>query len=249
MFMSMYLEYDAERAIGYIYGLGMLISIILIVIIQLLFNKSALHSWNLFLVFTILGLAGLLFDNTLLINAGSFSYGIGDGFGYVTLLYLLGGAVKRSESLRMFRFVCLVDFFEYVILVYVVDVIFAKIELPSQYIAFAIVLALVCACMCFSPVLQKRLFTVDWSDDLHLIDMGKFEESAIVEEVVEQDDLGLTPRETQVFTLLLTDMSPKQIASELKISMGTYNFHSANLYRKLDIQSRTELFSKYADRR
>lgn len=60
------------------------------------------------------------------------------------------------------------------------------------------------------------------------------------------DGLGLTPREKQIFNLMLTEMSVKQIMTELEISRGTFNFHTANLYRKLGIQSRTELFAKYS---
>jgi DNA-binding CsgD family transcriptional regulator len=248
MFMSMYIEYDTERVIGYIYGIGMLVSVALIFILQLLFNRSALHGWNLFLTFTILGLGGLLFSNTFLVNFGSFSYGVGDGFGYVVILYLLGGAIKRSESLRMFRIACFINFIEYAPLVLGIDLIFAKVDLPNHYVAFAIVLALVCVCVCFSPLLQKRLFAADWMDDYHMIDVGKYEESRIVEVAVARDVLSLTPREKQLFTLMLTDLPPKQIASELRISMGTVNFHSANLYRKLNIQSRAELFHKYSNR-
>jgi DNA-binding CsgD family transcriptional regulator len=245
-FMSLFLEYDYDLAVGYVYGLGMFIANILIVIIQLMFNKSALHGWNLFLTFTLLGLAGLLFNNSILINGGSFAYGVGDGLGYIVILYLLGGAIKRSESLRMFRLTCLIYFIIYVPLVYGTDVIFAQIELPSQYIAFAIVLILICLSMCFSPVLSKRLFSVDWTDDYHMIDMGKFEELSTVVAVDTSEHLGLTPREKQIFTLLLTEYSAKQIAIELKISISTVNFHTANLYRKLEIQSRTELFAKYS---
>jgi DNA-binding CsgD family transcriptional regulator len=57
--------------------------------------------------------------------------------------------------------------------------------------------------------------------------------------------LGLSPREKEIFTLLLTDMAAKQIACTLKISYSSVNFHSNNLYRKLGIQSRVELFSKF----
>ena len=60
------------------------------------------------------------------------------------------------------------------------------------------------------------------------------------------DGLGLTPREKQIFTMMQTEMSVKQIMTELEISRGTFNFHTANLYRKLGIQSRTELFAKYS---
>jgi two-component system nitrate/nitrite response regulator NarL len=59
------------------------------------------------------------------------------------------------------------------------------------------------------------------------------------------DGVKLTPREKQIFALLLTDAAAKQIATKLNISVGTYNTHTRNLYRKLGIQSRIELFSKY----
>ncbi len=68
-----------------------------------------------------------------------------------------------------------------------------------------------------------------------------------MEEIVRQTiPDGLTRRETEIFTLLLTDADKNMIVDTLKISSGTYNFHVTNLYRKLDIQSRPELFAKYA---
>ena len=63
----------------------------------------------------------------------------------------------------------------------------------------------------------------------------------------EENKQGLTPRETEVFTMLLTDASPKQIAASLGVSYSTVNFHSKNLYRKLNIHSRTELFAKFGN--
>ncbi|GHV84574.1 hypothetical protein AGMMS50230_01820 [Spirochaetia bacterium] len=58
-------------------------------------------------------------------------------------------------------------------------------------------------------------------------------------------EMKLSTRETEVFTLLLTEAPVKQIAHTLKISYSGVNFHTKNLYRKLGIQSRTELFAKF----
>jgi DNA-binding CsgD family transcriptional regulator len=55
----------------------------------------------------------------------------------------------------------------------------------------------------------------------------------------------LSPREKEVFDLLLTDMPIKQIAYTLKLSYSGVNFHIKNLYHKLSIQSRTELLIKF----
>jgi DNA-binding CsgD family transcriptional regulator len=66
------------------------------------------------------------------------------------------------------------------------------------------------------------------------------------EELQYYDNLtGLTSRELEIFNLLLTGLPAKQIAGELALSEPGANFHIKNLYRKLGIQSRTELLVKY----
>ena len=103
-------------------------------------------------------------------------------------------------------------------------------------------------CFLFLPILQEKLFQTDWTDGYHMADMPLYSQVfAEVEQVNEESALGLTPREMEVFTMLLTDASPKQIAATLGVSYATVNFHSKNLYRKLEIQSRTELFAKYSN--
>jgi len=59
---------------------------------------------------------------------------------------------------------------------------------------------------------------------------------------------NLTVRETEIFNLLLTNLSNKEIASKMELSYSGVNFHTNNLYRKLGIQSRTELFAKFVDK-
>ena len=59
------------------------------------------------------------------------------------------------------------------------------------------------------------------------------------------DRYNLTPREKEIIKLLLTGKAPKEIAYNLNISYATVIFHTNNLYRKLGIQSRAELFAKF----
>jgi len=68
---------------------------------------------------------------------------------------------------------------------------------------------------------------------------------AETEKINIRDNLNLTPREQEIFTMLLDGKSPKEIASILKVSYDTVGFHQKNLYRKLGIQSRAELFARY----
>jgi DNA-binding CsgD family transcriptional regulator/tetratricopeptide (TPR) repeat protein len=60
------------------------------------------------------------------------------------------------------------------------------------------------------------------------------------------DPLGLTPRERQVYRLLLEGMSNAAIAARLHRSPRTVEHHVANVLAKLDVGSRVELLSQHA---
>jgi len=50
----------------------------------------------------------------------------------------------------------------------------------------------------------------------------------------------LTKRELQLLKLLVTDLSPQEIAAKLVISPGTVHTHTKNVYRKLDVNKRAD---------
>lgn len=52
--------------------------------------------------------------------------------------------------------------------------------------------------------------------------------------------LGLTPRECEVLDLLTEGQSNKEIARSLKLTPNTVKTHVTNLYRKLDVNKRTQ---------
>jgi len=55
----------------------------------------------------------------------------------------------------------------------------------------------------------------------------------------------LSAREKEIFKLLLTDSPIKNIAKTLDITVSGIRFHSDNLYAKLGVKNRIELFAKY----
>jgi DNA-binding NarL/FixJ family response regulator len=52
-------------------------------------------------------------------------------------------------------------------------------------------------------------------------------------------DYGLTPREREVLRLLVEDYTQKEIAEELFVSPHTVDTHLRNIYRKLEVRSRS----------
>jgi LuxR family maltose regulon positive regulatory protein len=62
------------------------------------------------------------------------------------------------------------------------------------------------------------------------------EGASLAEQLIEP----LSERELEVLALLATERSPKEIASELFISLSTVNTHIRNIYSKLDVKRRYE---------
>ena len=247
MCMSNYIEWTENSVSSFAFGLGTVLSIALVIILQFLKGRSALYIWLMFLVFTLFGLGALLLNSSAAINFGSFAYGLGDSFGYIIISYMCAGAIKRSKSLRMYRLYSFVFFIEYFIISGIFSLYFNYFDEPNKFLAFGVVMVLVTLCLLFMPLIQKKLFEADWTDGLYLRDMEEYSRPlAETEAINNKDSLNLTPREQEIFTMLLGGTPPKEIAYTLKISYETVHFHQKNLYRKLGIQSIQELFAKYS---
>lgn len=63
---------------------------------------------------------------------------------------------------------------------------------------------------------------------------------ARLEEIVEQYELS--PREREVYEMLLYGFTADEIAAQLGVSTRTVKFHQTNVLEKLDADSRLDLF-------
>lgn len=75
---------------------------------------------------------------------------------------------------------------------------------------------------------------------------GLNESSKDNEEASKQKKVALlTPREHELYLLLLNGFTLKESARELSIKYSTANTHMTNIYKKLDVKSRAELIINY----
>ena len=109
-----------------------------------------------------------------------------------------------------------------------------------------------------SPVFSQYLFFADWSYEFKRIHMNRnntkegddtggdqttsFHKDDLPNRYTLLDETRLTPREKQVVILLLRGMTLRQIAPELGLTFSTVATYSKNIYKKLNINSRAELF-------
>lgn len=57
---------------------------------------------------------------------------------------------------------------------------------------------------------------------------------------------NLSPRQKELFSMLIKGVPPKEIAYNLNIAYNTLLFHQKNLYRKLSVHNVKELMIKYS---
>ena len=57
----------------------------------------------------------------------------------------------------------------------------------------------------------------------------------------------LTPRERELFMLLLEGYTLKESAQRLSVKYSTVNTHMTGVYKKLNVNSRAELIIRYRD--
>jgi DNA-binding CsgD family transcriptional regulator len=135
---------------------------------------------------------------------------------------------------------------EYAVFETGVDYAFSGIPAEANVVALTITAVFVLGGMMTIPLLAKNLFMSDWSDGYHALDTADFAtEVKAVEQIDRLEGLGLTAREREVFILLMRGLLLKQIAVHLRVSYSTVNFHTNNLYRKLDVRGRSEMAAKY----
>ena len=58
------------------------------------------------------------------------------------------------------------------------------------------------------------------------------------------EDFGITKREQEIIVALLHGKSNKELAETLFVSEKTIETHLANIYRKVGVKNRLELFSR-----
>jgi len=247
MCMINYIESADNIIFSLPYGLGQFSSIIMIALIMIVINRNSLYIWLMFLAFSLLGLTIVNYNSEAAHFAGSLVYGFGDGLGYIIIYYLCSGAIKQSKSVKMCKLFCFILFIEYFFISGVFSQIFDRYEGSSHTIAITVVVILSVFCLLIMPYLQKKLFSKDWTDGQNLKDIPEYTQRLAKTEVVNiKEQLDLTERENEVFILLLEGMSLKDIAYTLKVRFPTVDFHRSNLYRKLSINSRSELSAKYS---
>jgi len=199
--------------------------------------------WHLWTLFFVLAVTAAILAVTAPQLGSALPYhlfcGLAD-FGWPLSLYMLACAQRRFASYRLLKR-CTVIFILFSPLT-TLSSGFVKAGFPSFFPAAALVyvLTMLFLFLLTLPYSYRHLFSVIWISDFNKSDMDLLREK--VEEADRFSGYGLTPRQREVAVLLLAAKTRRQISGELKLSESTVKMHTSDLYRKLGINSRVELF-------
>ncbi len=226
-----------------IYAVGGLGAVVIALVIQFACKRSSWQMWNVLLLAAALATVMFWFTNIAAVRAGSLFVGIFNYSGDIVLFYACAGAIKRAYSFRYFkRF--LFAFYGILIASYFLTELIAGLGEYRLLIILSVFIGAVFVIFIFlSSTLYDKFLASDWSSDLRSPDMNIHEKSGNEDAYEETlNTYGLTRREKEVCDLLLEGRTLRQISADIGIGFSTVNTHYKNLYRKLGINSRAELF-------
>lgn len=233
---------DTDGALELWYTAASFAGALVSVLIFKLFDNSLLFSWNFSFACLAVGMMFNAFSDEIPWLGKVFAslLGVGNTVGVICTYYTLGVVAKKYASMRYAR--------RYVILISVcavIGVVVGRIVNISNSSGMSIGTSIACTAvmvilLVLSPSLAKTFYSDPWVQDAQRSEVDWAERSTF-------EKYNLTSRELEVCKLLLGGNTLRQIAGELKISYPTVNTYCTSLYRKLNINSRTELLVMFKD--
>ena len=220
---------------------GLLIAGILLFIMLGKLKLNMQHVWNLFFVLLLFGTV-LVVIRPYFTMSGVQNLVLGMSvIGWPLCIYMLACALNRFASYRLLKRCTLI----FALLSPVTSMMngFVKNLFPNYVsvaalIYFAIIIALYVLTL---PLSSRYLFSQLWMSDMNKAEMQK----AVNEKLDPLEPYHLTSRQKEVALLLLEGKTRRQISGELGLSESTIKLHVSELYKRLGINSRFELFKLF----
>jgi DNA-binding CsgD family transcriptional regulator len=167
--------------------------------------------------------------------------GIGSTVGMINMYYILGVVGKKYDSMRYVRLsILFIGICGGVSGVIIGDVISRVGTIEISVAASMISAAVMTLFMVASPVIAQTQYENDWAKDSQHTDIDN-------EQFYIFSKYEMSKREMEVCRLLLQGYTMRQISGILSIAYSTVNTYCTSAYRKLGINSRTELLLMFKD--
>ncbi|MGI6405636.1 MAG: helix-turn-helix transcriptional regulator [Syntrophaceticus sp.] len=226
------------------YFFGIIAGIAVILLLQTHFSMNLCYMLNLSLAFLAVGFVTDIVQ-TQYPSAGLVSalcFGVAYSIGIVNTYYLAGFMIKKFQSIYFYLAGFLLSSVCY-LSASVFVLIFGQIKLQMSSILMAFIsICIVILFFILSPFFIKMLYSGEWIDDTYREDVSQCSRLE-----AKLKDYKLTPAEMDVCKLLLEGYTLRQISGIQTKAYATINTHCTSIYRKLNINSRTQLLVMLSD--
>ena len=216
----------------------------LIYIIIYAFSKKSIHiAWNLTFGCLTMGLLcnAFIIQFKWLAVVFAILLGIGSTIGMINMYYILGVIGKKYNSMRYLRLsILFIGICGGVSGVAVGNLINRINTFEISIVASIISAAVMMLFLILSPLLAQTYYSDEWVKDSEKIEIDNEHLHLFMK-------YQLSKRETEVCKLLIQGYTLRQISAVLTIAYPTVNTYCTSLYRKLGINSRTELLVLFKD--
>lgn len=169
--------------------------------------------------------------------------GIGNAIGIINLCYIIGIIAKKYNNMRYLRqSVFFIGVCGGIAGIALGNYIYTSNSVQLSMIASLVSAAIMLLFIMLSPMVSQSHYYEDWAIDSEHSDIDN-------RQLYLFQQYRLSNREIEVCKLLLQGYTMRQISGILSIAYSTVNTYCTSLYRKLDINSRTELLLLFKDYR
>ncbi len=163
--------------------------------------------------------------------------------GMINMYYIIGVVGKKYNSMRYVRLsVLFIGIFGGVSSIGVGNFVHSSNTFEVSMISSIISAALTLLLIMLSSVVSQTQYYNDWAKDSEQTEVDN-------EQLYMFYKYRLSKREIEVCKLLLQGYALRQISGILSIAYSTVNTYCTSAYRKLEINSRTELLLMFKDYR
>lgn len=235
-------EKKIDLNIGAVFYIGAILGCVICIVTYVFSDNAFVITWN--TTFATFVIADILFsianEGNRILLLFSLLLGIGSAIGIINTYYIMGVIGKKYYSYTYVKT-------SIVILGGIggiTGIMFsnrgeAYIESIAVLIACVSAIVIVILLM-LSPTLSRKYFNEEWVVDAQKPEIDN-EHSYIFEKY------SLSKREVEICKLFLEGYTMRQIAGILNLSYATINTYQTSLYRKLNINSKTELLIIFKD--
>jgi DNA-binding CsgD family transcriptional regulator len=226
------------------YAAGVFLGIIFTLVLQQVLHCNICYVLNFSFAVLAMGfvIGALDYDSAKWVLFQVLLFGVSYAMGFVSIYYMIGIIVKKSRSLFFFRIGILSASIFYIFGFFITELL-KDVNSQSLFSATALLsIAVILVIFALTPLLTKIVYSAEWADDQYRLDVTHASRLT-----VRLSEFKLTPREVEVCILLLDGYTMRQISAMLNIAYSTVNTYYTSIYRKLKVNSRTELIVMFRE--